>query len=81
MCHTAIDAPVGARNALDGVDGAVRIVRLLERRLALFIHILRCNLPAYAHIRNGLGICIEAPLAMRYGDGMRIPDVHAGQPR
>ena len=81
MCHAPVDASVGARDALDGVDRAIRIVRLIERRLALLVHVLRGDLSAYAQCRHRAPIRIEPPLAVRYCQRMRIADIHAREPR
>lgn len=78
--HLAEYTSVGAGNALDSVQAAVRIIRRVHRRHALHIYILRSDLSVGEQLLNHAFRRIEAAFAVGYGDSMLLARLAAAQP-
>ena len=68
VAHLAEDTAVGAGDAFDGAVGAVHIVLLVHRGIALQVNVLRCHLSVLEEAFDPLLRRHKAALAVRDGD-------------
>ena len=81
MAHLAEHAAIRARDALDGVDGAVRVPRQGQRRLSLLVDVLRGDLAALAQLRHHLRRGGKSALAMGDSNRVHVADLYVVEPR
>ena len=81
MAHLAEDTSVGAGDAFDSIQAAVRVERSVHRRYALSIYILGSNLAVSKQLFNGAFRSVEAAFAVRYGNCMFFAGLAQAEPR
>lgn len=81
MSHFSEHAAAGRGDAFDGKKGTVRVIRVLQGRVALGIAILGGDLAVGGELGNHCVWGVEFAFAVRYGHRVDGTDFLVGEPR
>ena len=81
VAHLAEDTSVGAGDAFDSIQAAVRVERSVHGRYALSIYILGSNLAVSEQLFDSAFRSVEAAFAVRYGNCMLFAGLAQAKPR
>ena len=81
VAHLAEDTSVGAGDAFDSIQAAVRVERSVHGRYALSIYILGSNLAVSEQLFDSAFRSVEASFAVGYGNSMLFAWFAQAEPR